>query len=368
MLTRTASLDAIASASLDAVIVVDGEGTIIGWNALAEKTFGWSEDEAVGRFIHDTIIPEADREAHIQGLARYRSSHRSEVFGRRFERVAVHKDGSEVPIELSIMEVPNSVGDVLVCFARDLTDQRAVQIKLGELQSKLLHLSRLSAMGTMAATLAHELNQPLTAANNYLSSTARLLEADGADALDNVKLGLSRGREAVLRAAETIRSVRLMVDKKPLRCTTEYLATLFQESIRLLQDSSLTTPDVSIAADVERVYANKVQIEQVLVNLLRNAGEALRDCPDPRILLSASLEGDRVLIVVNDNGPGISDEQAKVLFSAFNSTKDSGMGMGLSICRTIVEQHGGRLWVERDAGTSICFTIPAALSRRDSSA
>lgn len=344
------------------MIAVDYDGSIIGWNSLAETTFGWTEAEALGRSIHETIIPERDREAHVRGLARYKSGAATDIFGTRFERAAVRVDGDEIPIELSIMCI-NSLGDdLLVCFIRDLSEQERARKAYEELQLRLLHVARISAMGTMATTLAHELNQPLTAANNYLNTVSRLMESgDAPSSLADAKVGLKLGQDAVKRAAETIKSVRAMMEKKPMRLQPHRLRLLVHDAIRLLGSNLSVRPEVKIPAEAEWVNTSKVQLEQVLINLLRNASDALSGHPSPRIAVTACKNGDYVEIRVSDNGPGVPSERLEDLFSPFNSTKETGLGMGLSICRTLVEQNAGKIWADAGHdGATLAFSIPLA--------
>jgi two-component system sensor kinase FixL len=361
MLTRTQVIKAISSASLDAVVAIDLDGVIVDWNAEAEKAFGWTEGEACGRFLHDLIIPHVDREPHIRGLKRYAETGQADIFGQRFERTALRNDGTSIEVELSVMKVPSSNGDAHICFLRDLTSEREAQTELKRLQSKLVHVARLNAMGTMAATLAHELNQPLAAASNYLSGVARIIETRQDRSLDEAKFALQCCRDAIARAGDTIRSVRVMLDKRPLDLATESLRHLIQETLRLLSADMREQITTSIEADADDVTVNRVQIEQVLLNLIRNARDALHSTSDPKIRISARRIADTIEVCVSDNGPGLPQDYDDP-FTAFNTTKEDGLGMGLSICRTIIEAHGGKIWFGGgETGARICFTLPAAI-------
>lgn len=358
-LTREALLDAIASASLDAVIAIDHDGQIIRWNPVAEKVFGWTEAEAVGLTIHETIIPERDRPGHISGLASYKARGRSNIFGSRFRRTAVRANGDEIPVELSLMCIESISGDLLVSFIRDLSEEERAKKALEELQMRLVHVSRTSAMATMATTLAHELNQPLAAASNYLSATSLLVERGDPTSLAEAKTGLTRSLTAIKRAAETIKSVRAMVDKKPLRLRPYRLRPLIEDAIQLLGTNLRVKPKIDIPPEAEWVLTSKVQIEQVIINLLRNASDATHSIASPTISLSATKGAEDIEITVADNGAGIPSDRMEILFTPFNSTKPDGLGMGLSICRTLVEQNEGYMWAISEPGrTEFHFTVP----------
>jgi two-component system sensor kinase FixL len=217
-------------------------------------------------------------------------------------------------------------------------------------------------MGAMAATLAHELNQPLAAAHNWLTA-ARALVADvpgvPADALE----ALGEGRATVLRAGEIIRRMRKLVAGGSVTQADEELGDIVEEAQSLLQDSE-GDHDVVFEVDVPtlRISVDRVQVQQVLLNLMRNAVEAMRQSDERRIRVSAHPGSATVEIVVSDTGTGLAEGFADELFTPFRTTKSNGLGVGLSICRTIVEAHGGRIWLKSDpgCGTSVHFTVPRA--------
>ena len=235
-----------------------------------------------------------------------------------------------------------------------------------ELQSELIHVSRLSAMGTMASTLAHELNQPLTAITNYLESTRDLLDDPEPQTLALVREALGEAAGQSLRAGEIVRRLREFVAHGDVLQSVEPLATLVQEAATLgLMGASEADVRVAVVLHNEAaaVLVDRVQIQQVLVNLLRNALQAMRASPR-RELSVATLPGPDgwVEISVADTGPGIPPAMRDRLFHAFATTKQDGMGLGLSICRTIVEAHGGRIWATAGSGegTTFHFTVRCA--------
>lgn len=356
---RKATIEAISAASLDAVIAIDHDDLIIAWNDTAERTFGWRSEDVVGTPLGSTIIPHVDRDAHTNGLSRYKQTGVAAIFGKRFERDALCADGSTIRVELSIMRVGQDDEEALVCFVRDLTDELVAKAAVKDLQSQLIHLSRTSAMSTMASTIAHELNQPLTAASNYLRGIDRLLADEQSPRAAQAKEALQLVGSAITRAADTIRAVREMVSRGKLGQENHRLSALTMESARLLQGSLAADPVVNIPADADCISVNRVQIEQVLLNLIRNASEALAGQPHAQLSVEASRRDDMIEVRVTDNGPGLPPGTGDP-FAVAGSRKANGMGIGLSISRTIIENHGGEIWFETPAiGTRVCFTVPA---------
>lgn len=358
MATKQATIRAISAASLDAVIAIDHDDLIIGWNDKAERIFGWRSEDALGKTLRSTIVPTADRVPHSRGMLHYKQTGEAAIFGKRFERDALRADGSTIRIELSIMSVGKGSQEVLVCFLRDLTDEILARAALEDLQSQVINLSRINAMSTMASTIAHEINQPLTAVSTYLGGIDRLLSREQSTAVGEAREALRFAQEALMSAGNTIRTVREMVSRGVTKKEDHSLSCLVEDSIRLLRGSLSTEPVVAISADADCVHVNKVQIEQVLVNLIRNASEALSGRSHPRLQIEAARVADTIEVRVIDNGsgfaPGLEDP-----FAVSISSKPDGMGFGLSICRTIIENHLGSIWFETSLnGTAVCFTIP----------
>ena len=248
------------------------------------------------------------------------------------------------------------------------TDQDISARKLVDaLQQELAHLSRVDAMNAMAATLAHELNQPLTAAANYLVGSRRLLAPADPARLGQVTEGMQLAERQVLLAAKIIKRVRDMVSNQPRVHESSSLSEILADAIGLLSVAN-SYPQVRVVSriggDADQISADSIQVQQVLMNLIRNACEATAAADRPKVTVaSRRYGGGHVLVSVSDNGPGIPPA-ANDLFSPFATSKQNGMGLGLSISRTIVEAHGGRIWVERTGreGTVISFTLPVPIS------
>ncbi len=249
------------------------------------------------------------------------------------------------------------------------TDQNiSARQLLDRLQTHVAHLSRLEAMNAMAATLAHELNQPLTAASNYLNGSRRRLKKGGEAALDGVREGLEAAGQQVHLAADILRRVREMVANQPRTVANVALARVTDDALALVAIAGGgPTPAVHarFAADARSVRADRIQIQQVLINLLGNAFAATKGRADGEIEISSSREGEFVAVTIADNGTGFSRPAAE-RFSPFATTRESGLGLGLSISRTIIEAHGGRIWTaDRESGGAVVgFTLPAPRARR----
>jgi two-component system sensor kinase FixL len=251
-------------------------------------------------------------------------------------------------------------------FVRDLTERQTTEQRLHELQGELVHISRLTALGEMSSALAHELNQPLSAIANYLNGAQRLLQNPSEGTADKVRDALGKAVEQALRCGDIIRRLREFVARGETEKHVESVAKLVEEASALALVGARQL-GVRVVFDlnkrVDLVLVDKVQIQQVVLNLIRNAVEAMTG-GDRRELTVSSLPapGGMVQISITDTGPGLAPEVAEKLFQPFVTTKVNGMGVGLSICRTIIEAHGGQIWAEPNpgGGTAFRLTVPKA--------
>ena len=262
-------------------------------------------------------------------------------------------------MELAVGEMKSGKDRFFTGFIRDLTERQKTESRLQELQSELVHISRLTAMGEMASTLAHELNQPLSAISNYLKGSRRLLEAQTDERSAMMRDALDKAAEQAIRAGQIIRRLRDFVARGESERRVENITKLVEEASAL---ALVGAKDQAIRVrfrfdpSVELVLADKIQIQQVLLNLMRNAVEAMQDSRQAELLLAAApADNDMVRITVADTGSGIAPDVASQLFQPFVTTKQQGMGVGLSICRTIVESHGGQIWAEPNPGGGTVF-------------
>jgi two-component system sensor kinase FixL len=266
-------------------------------------------------------------------------------------------------MELAVGEVNGQGNQVFTGFIRDLTERQENVRRMQEVHSELVHMSRLSEMGQMASALAHELNQPLTAMGTYLSAARQLLVSGNREKAETM---LTRASEQSQRAADIIRRQREFAKKGELERRREFLPKIIEEATALaLVGAKGQGVKVKLRVDPScpAVEIDKIQVQQVLVNLIRNAVEAMSQTSRRELVLAARTTGDgQVEIAISDTGPGLPEEIRARLFQPFLTTKEGGLGLGLSICRSIIDAHGGALEAEDnpDGGTTFRLTLPAA--------
>ncbi|MEZ5994613.1 MAG: PAS domain S-box protein [Hyphomonadaceae bacterium] len=354
---REAHLRSIYDTAPDALIVIDAAGVMLSYSAAAERMFGWSPSEALGRNI-SLLMPEPQRGAHDGFVKRYLATGERRIIGIGRIVVGERKDGSTFPMELAVGEVRSDEGRIFTGFVRDLSERQETEARLQELQAELLHMSRLTAMDEMASALAHELNQPLSAIANYLSGARRLLDRAGVDEARAIE-ALDKAGEQALRAGEVIRRLRDFLARGESERAVHSLSKLVEEACALAlvgaKDHGVRV-HYQFSRSADRVLVDRVPVQQVVINLVRNALDAMADQPrrELRIETAATREGAAVVSVA-DTGPGVSEDARARLFQAFATTKPDGMGVGLSISRTIVEAHGGRIWTEPAPGGGAVF-------------
>lgn len=362
MVDGAAILQAILETVPDAMVVTDEHGRITSFSAAAEKMFGYARSEVLGHNV-SILMAMPHRGVHDGYMKRYLATGEKRIIGIGRVVEGQRRDGTRFPIELAIGEAMTGGHHAFTGFMRDLTERQATENQLQMLQAELLHATRLSAVGTLASSLAHELNQPLTAVANYLSA-GRDMIAPGAE-VDPALLRevLDEAGSEAIRAGQIVRRLRDFVSKGEVVQRIHSLAALVNEASTLgLVGAKEQGVEWLVALDPEadRVLADRVQIQQVLVNLIRNAVEAMEKSPVKRLeIRSRPVDGERVEVCLTDTGQGFAPELADQLFQPFVSTKARGMGLGLSICRTIIEAHGGDLVAEArpGGGARFCFTL-----------
>lgn len=363
--TRESHLTSILSTIPDAMVIIDDAGIILSFSAAAEALFGYSESEITGQNVR-LLMPSPDRERHDGYIHRYLQTGEKRIIGTGRVVFGQRKDGTTFPMELSIGETLDGPQRLFTGFIRDLTERRQTEERLELLQSELIHVSRVSAMGTMASTLAHELNQPITAIANYSEALRDLLASPKAENLPMVHEALEDTAKEALRAGHIVRRLRDFVARGEVEKSIEKLPELINEAAALgllgAREKGVETY-FDIDPYASPVLADKVQIQQVLINLIRNAVEAMSasEVRKLTVISRADLPGF-VRVTVSDTGPGVPPAMVEQLFTAFVSTKAEGMGLGLSICRTIVEANGGRIWMEPrpGGGSQFHFTLARA--------
>ena len=343
---RRDDLRPILETALDAVVVMKSDGIVADWNNRAAAVFGWSREEAVGRVMADLVIPERYREAHRKGLRRYLESGKGEVVGRRIEVSGLRKNGEEFLVELSISPIQDRENILFIGFLRDITELQALRLARAELGRGM----RRMAMGEMAASIAHEIKQPLAAISANGNAGLRWLTRATPD-IERACDVLKRIVSDTQHASEVIDGIRSMFKNEGQAKTMQDVNELIREALTLVR-TEVENQHVSIctelSAELPQVPANQIQLRQVMVNLITNAVDAMSAVTNRARVLRIKTEEhklDGVLITVEDSGVGIEPQNLDRIFDTFFTTKSQGMGMGLSICRSIVESHEGHLSV-----------------------
>jgi len=340
-------LQALLEAAVDAIIMIDGAGHILALNSAAVRLFGYEAGEALGRNI-TLFMPAAVAAEHDRHIARYLETGQARVIGRGREVEARRRDGSTFPAHLSVGRVPDSDPPRFIGFVHDLTPQRAAEEENQLSQARLAQVSRFAAMGEMAAGIAHELNQPLSAIATYAQACDRMLDRPDPD-LPEIHEALKQISAQALRAGEVIRRLRHMVSNRqtdrvavPVNDVVHELAMLASTDTRHGEIELV----FELAQDAGDVSIDRVQVQQVLLNLLRNAIEALDGLQGERRTITIGtrcLADQEVEVFVRDRGPGIAQDTVDRMFDPFYTTKKSGTGLGLAISRTIARSHHGTL-------------------------
>ncbi len=336
------------------------------FSSAASQLFGYDPADVVGKNVKILIPPfqkdlvESPRPGAKQAGQPSVSENRVVVGQRR--------DGSIFPMELAVGEIRGGPKRLFTALVRDLTKRRSTDERLEDLQAQLLHVSRLSVMGQMSAAIAHEINQPLAAISNYVKAARRVLDAAGGEAatIRHAQELIDKAAGQVHRASAIIRNLRQFVEKRVSRREPEDINKVIQEALALAFVGT-AHHGVKVQLDLDEnlppVSIDRIQIQQVLVNLIRNGIEAMHSAARRELRITTARGDHRTAFVtVEDSGAGLSAEISARLFQPFATTKDTGMGIGLSICRSILQAHGGRIWLlKSDAdGTSFRFSLPLA--------
>ncbi|WP_198576173.1 MULTISPECIES: PAS domain-containing sensor histidine kinase [Caulobacter] len=362
---REAHLASILDTVPEAMVLIDEKGRMRAFSTTAQRLFGWTAEEVLGRNV-SLLMPEPYRSAHDGYLRRYYDTGERRIIGLGRVVIGERKDGSTFPMELAVGEIQTGGGRLFTGFVRDLTETQRTQARLQELQGELVHIARLTSMGEMASALAHEINQPLSAIANYLKGARRLAENEALDR-ELLRDALTKANDQTLRAGDIIRRLRDFVARGETERAVESLQRLVEEAAALaLVGARQIGVDVRFdyGAD-ENVLVDRVQVQQVVVNLVRNALDALEDAPRRQLTITVGRSGEDALVVVGDTGAGIAPQIRDQLFAPFMTTKRTGMGVGLSISRTIIEAHGGRLWAEDSPGGGATFKFTLKTAEAD---
>ena len=367
---REARLQSILETAPDAIIVIDHSGVIESYSSAAQRLFGFTADEAVGQNVR-ILMPSPYRERHDGYLKHYLDTGERRIIGIGRVVVGQRKDGTTFPMELAVGEVMANGRRLFTGFIRDLTERQLNESRMQELQAELLHMSRLSDVGQMASAIAHELNQPLTAILNYVQAARRILQTKGLEIPPKAADAMDKAVGQASRASAIVQNLRSFIQKGETERRIEDLNKVVGEATALGLVGAKET-GISVRVDLSAaplsVFIDKVQIQQVVFNLVRNSIEAMAEGGPPRhLLVTATLaesatDGAMAQVAVSDTGPGLAPQIQGQLFQPFQTTKEKGMGLGLSICRSIIDAHGGRLQAVPNAerGVTFHFTLPLA--------
>jgi two-component system sensor kinase FixL len=357
-------LTAVMNTLVDGAIVIDSGGAIQLINPAGEAIFGYVAAELIGCNI-TVLMPEPYHSEHDGYIDGYLKTGDKKIIGIGREVQGQRRNGEIFPMSLAVGEMGESGSPLFIGIIRDLTDRQRREAEFDALQARHFHLSRVAAMNEMGAAIAHEINQPLAATANYVE-TAKILAGRIEDSEGQLVPVLDRALEQNSRAAEIISRMRTFIERGDINLGTVDLEQALDDSLLLslskFRDSGIEVVR-TIAPTVTRVRGDAVHIQQVLVNLIRNGCEAMVESDRKQLTITVAPDGehtDMVRISVSDTGVGLSADILPDLFTAFTSTKSGGLGVGLSISRSIVRAHGGRIWAADNdsAGATFSFTLP----------
>ncbi len=363
-------LDALVSAAVDGIVVIDDQGRILLFNTGAEALFGYTEADVLGSNVN-VLMPEPYHSAHDGYMHSYNRTGRKRIIGIGREVSGIKSNGEEFPLDLSVGEAQFDGRRLFIGILRDLSQRshleamlRSERKQVQQLERSLAHVHRASTLGEMAAGIAHEINQPLAAISTYADAGIRLINNESTD-IDRIGYALDQIGQQARRAGEVVRRMRGLARQEEVSREPNDINNLILDLLELakLEARDLDAPiNLELEESLPQVLVDAVQIQQVLLNLIRNALEAMvkRSQASRGVLIRTRMDEKGLIeTTVADHGMGIDESRVDSIFNPFESSKPTGMGIGLSICKTIISSHGGKLWYEPNegGGSQFKFTV-----------
>ena len=353
----------VIDSALDGMIVIDSSGTVLLYNAACERLFGYPAKEVLGNNVK-MLMTQPDRKDHDTYIRNYLRTGTARIIGNGRDVTGRRKDGSTVPIRLSVGELRDGHdAPLFIGSLHDLTAALQAREHIEELQLELMQVARASAVGEMGSTLAHELTQPLSAVSGFVEASAALLDQSDGEIPARVREYMDQAVAQAQRAGAVVRLLCEFTARGDTERSVENINAAVEEICGMATLGTATESidlELNLAANLPPVLIDHVQIQQVVLNLVRNSVDALSGLDCGTITVATLPGGDMVEVAVSDNGPGLAPDVRERVFEPFVSTKPDGIGIGLSICRTIVEAHGGRIAVDTGTkcGTGFRFSLP----------
>ncbi len=356
-------LQAILDAAVDAIIAIDANGVIESTNDTTEQMFGYREAELIGQNVN-LLMPAPYRDKHDDYIQRYMNTRVPRIIGIGREVTALHRDGRTFPVDLAVNKFISDGKTMFIGMIRDVSDRRNAERKAQAHLEKLAHAGRLADLGLTTSTIAHEVNQPLTAIVSFAHACLRVLDNEPVKT-DTLRTALEQIATQSERASTIVKRIHTMARKQHGAFDTIDINEIVSGVLTLLAvelRNQHVHLELYLTDTPAIINADRIQIEQVLVNLVRNGVQAMSETPITarRMEIETSTAGGRVCVRVHDSGPGLTEVEVLQIFESFYSTKDTGMGVGLSICRSLIDAHEGRLWALADPGNgaTFCFELP----------
>ncbi|MFK7886153.1 MAG: nitrogen regulation protein NR(II) [Gammaproteobacteria bacterium] len=365
-------LEALLGAAVDGIVVIDEKARILSFSAGAQEMFGFSTEFVIGKNV-TVLMPEPYHGEHDGYMDRYLETGQARIIGIGREVKARHSDGTVFPIDLSVGEAPMGDHSLFVGIMRDLRRRTSLENELKserahgrQLERSLEHVHRVSTLGEMTAGIAHEINQPLAAIATYADAAQRFTAQDTPQ-VEKIAYALSSIAQQARRAGDVVQRMRDLAQQTETPRALRNINHVLRDLLVLMETEARDSDapiKLSLSDDLPAVKIDPVQIQQVVINLVRNGLEAmiLRSQAEKGIRIESHAHAEGVEIVVIDHGEGVPLEKVDSIFLPFETSKPSGMGIGLSICSTIVQRHGGQLYCEPNpgGGSRFRFTLPAA--------